>query len=222
MPWVPPHPAPCPLYSRAGKQSFLKAGKERECWVQLCSQHFREKLVNQKQALVDTGQTQGTGWVTMAPRVGTERQWFTMGGGGSAMPPPQHASLLTRSEGWGSSAPVGWGQGTHHPGSTCPPAPSTPHQGRGPASPVTAAALRNPTLWIGGAQPDCPCPGPQPQAEATGRGACLTRSPGVPLGPGGPSCPFRPWGADGRRAGGVAQEGCAPLGERASHGPFSD
>lgn len=40
--------------------------------------------------------------------------------------------------------------------------PSTPRQGRGPASAVTAAALRTHTLWTAGAQPGCPWLGPRP------------------------------------------------------------
>ena len=199
-----PHTQPPVLCTPGlGNSHFLKQGRRGSVGFSFALSTMREVSQPEKGFgghWSDSGDRLGD----HGPSVGTERQWFTMGGGGSAMP-TQHASLSTRSEGWGSSAQMGWGQGTHHPGSTCPPAPSTPHQGRGPASPVTAAALRNPTLWIGGAQPDYPCPGPQPQAEATGRGACLTRSPGVPLGPGGPSCPFRPWGADGRRAGGVAR-----------------
>lgn len=48
----------------------------------------QEKLVNQKEALVDTGQTQGTSWaMTMAPQ--REGQWFTMGRGRPAMSPPR-------------------------------------------------------------------------------------------------------------------------------------
>ena len=47
----------------------------------------REKLINQKEALVDTGQTQGTGWaMTMAPQ--REGQWFTTRGEGPVMPRP--------------------------------------------------------------------------------------------------------------------------------------
>lgn len=94
----------------------------------------REKLVNQKEALVDTGQTQGTGWVTMAPQVGTEKEAVVHHGRRRASHAPHHASLSTWSEGCGSSAQMGWGQGTCHPGSTCPPAPS-PHI-RGGAHPV--------------------------------------------------------------------------------------
>lgn len=155
--------------------------------------------------------------MTMAPQ--REGQWFTTGRGRPAMSP--HASPSTWSEGWAALTRDGVGTGaTHHPVSICPPAPST-HQGRGPASPVMAAALRTPTPWTGGAQPDCPWPGSQLQAEATD-GACLTRSPGSALKSRRSILPGQTLGSRWKEGwrGHTGKDG-APPGERASCGPFS-
>lgn len=74
---------------------------------------------------------------------------------------------------------------TGHSVPTCPSAPSASPRTWGPQHRQPCGQS---TLSLAGQ------PGTSLPSRTHARGAPLTRSPGAPLGPGGPSCPVRPWG----------------------------
>ena len=128
--------------------------------------------------------------------------------------PPQHGLRA------GTALTRGGGGGTHHPVSSCPPAPLPPH-GRGGAQPVQSQQLPSEPTACGQVVLSLAAPGWDlaPELKPLDAVPALPVLRGRPWVQGVHPARSDPGEGGGRRAGGVTWEGRALSGGRSRHGP---